>query len=219
MRRTKTLPPAAAVSCSWAEARDHVYPLMVPAAVLQGIELERVSHAPPRGPLPAATFVWHGDLAIICVLDRPTDASPHWIDQALLDAWQTPAEQILEQAKANLTHCQMQAAVGRTPAGTRWVQLEPTIYTAACALLPALPAVLADHLGPVFDVMLPAGNLLLAYTTATPWADDDLAEVIFAAIAEDADPGNRLPILGALAINLLAGTITWRQLRQPPRLN
>lgn len=129
--------------------------------------------------------------------------------------WQVSAATVIEQAKANLAHRNSQVILDRTPRGTLWAQIEPLSYTAAYALLPAFHMTLANALGPRFQILLPAENMLIAHTAADRWADADLVAGLHDAIQEDGDPVHLLPMTGALNVDFLAGTARWQP---PPKL-
>lgn len=199
----------------WATERANVYPLLRPASFLTYIEQQRVRSTPEqaRG-LPACVCMWHGDLCVSVVLDRP-ETMMHVHGMQLAD-WQVSPEAVFEQAKANLARRNSQVMLDRTPCGTLWAQIEPMSYTAAYALLPAFHMTLANALGPRFQILLPAENMLIAHTAVDPWADADFVADLHEAICEDGDPAHLLAVTGALNVNLLAGTATWQALPEPP---
>lgn len=198
----------------WAAERANIYPLMRPAGFLVGIEQQRARDPEHAQGLPACVFSWHGDLCVSAVLDRP-ETMVHVHSLQLADR-QVSAETVIEQAKANLAARNSQVILDRTPRGTLWAQIEPMSYTAAYALLPSFHVILANALGPRFQILLPAENMLIAHTGTDPWADADFVAGLHEAIQEDGDLAHLLALTGALNIDLLAGTARWQALPEPP---
>ncbi len=164
----------------WATEKANIYPLVRPAGFLVGVEQQRARDPEHAQGLPACVFSWHGDLCVSAVLDRP-ETMVHVHSLQLAD-WQVSAETVIEQAKANLAARNSQVILDRTPRGTLWAQIEPMSYTAAYALLPSFHVILANALGPRFQILLPAENMLIAHTAADPWADADLVAGLHEAI-------------------------------------
>jgi hypothetical protein len=198
----------------WAAERESIFPLLLPAGFLTSIEKERARRpANERGGLPAALCAWHGDLCISCVLDRPSTMIH--VGRAHLDAWQVDAKAVFAQAKVNLEQRNREVLIGATPSGTCWAQLEPSSYTASYALLPSCHEALGAALGPRYRILLPARDLLIAYTGSDPWADATFVEIVLEAIQEDSEPGHPLLLTGALAVDHLVGTVQWEPLGGP----
>ena len=198
----------------WATERANIYPLVRPVGFLTRIEQECANAPEQAVRLPACIFRWHGELCVSAVVNRP-ETMVHVHGMHLAD-WQVSAATVFEQAKANLAARNSQVILERTPRGTLWAQIEPLSYTAAYALLPAFHMILANALGPRFQILLPAENMLIAHTAADPWADADLVAGLHAAIQEDGDPAHLLPITGALNVDFLAGTALWQRLPKLP---
>ncbi len=198
----------------WTTEQANVYPLLRPASFLTHIEQQRARIRPEQAlGLPACVFMWHGDLCVSAVLNRP-ETMTYVYEQQLAD-WQVSAETVCEQAKVNLAHRGGQVLLDRTRCGTLWAQIEPMSYTAAYALLPSFHLILANALGPRFQILLPAENMLIAHTAADPWADADFVAGLHEAIREDGDPAHLLALTGALNVDLLVGTALWQALPEP----
>lgn len=198
----------------WAAERTNIYPLVRPAGFLAGFEQQRARDPEHTQGLPACVFMWHGDLCVSAVINRP-ETMVHVCELHLTD-WRVGAETVIEQAKTNLAGRNGQVILERTPRGTLWAQIEPMSYTAAYALLPSFHMTLANALGQRFQILLPAENMLIAHTAADPWADADFVAGLYEAIQEDGDPGHLLPLTGGLNVDFLADTALWQPLPAPP---
>lgn len=200
---------------NWALERTQIYPLLLPAEFLTGVEQKRACSTPEQAQsLPACIDMWHGSLCVSAVVDHP-ELMVHVSGLHLAD-WQVNAATVLAQAKANLAQRNRKVIVNRTRHGTIWAQIEPSSYTAAYALLPSFHATLGKALGQRFQILLPAENMLIAHTAPDPWADADFTNDLLEAVLEDGDPGHLLPISGGLNIDLMADTALWQALPAPP---
>lgn len=192
----------------WATEAANIRPLLKPLDFL--VNAERGRAAGERG-APACVFPWEGQLCVACVLDRPTTMAH--INQEHLDKWQMSAEQVLEQAQANLAgQAALVIQVHDVP-GFKIAHTEPDPYAATLAILPGFRQLLAKLLGPHYRILLATENLLSAYANTgagyDPAHEEALARDLIEMVEAFGDRSKPLPYTGHLEVDSEAGTLRW----------